>query len=62
MSKGYDNELSLESTYNIINLKNKLKGLNYSEDKYINNKTHKNSSIINKYLYNVSSGGLRINK
>jgi hypothetical protein len=28
----------MESTYNIINLRNKLKGLNYSEDKYLHNK------------------------
>ena len=34
ISKGYDHELNLESTYNIINLQNKLKSLNYSEDKY----------------------------
>ena len=38
ISKGYDRELCMESTYNIINLRNKLKGLNYSEDKYMNNK------------------------
>ena len=38
MSKGYDQELSLESTYNLINLRNKLKGLNYSLDKYIRDK------------------------
>ena len=42
MSKAYDNELSLESTYNIINLRNKLKGLNYSEDKYIHHRKVKN--------------------
>ena len=44
MSKGYDNELSLESTYNIINLRNKLKGLNYSEDKYIHHRKVKNET------------------
>ena len=38
ISKGYDQELSLESTYNLINLRNKLKGLNYSLDKYIRDK------------------------
>lgn len=42
MSKAYDNELSLESTYNIINLRSKLKGLNYSEDKYIHHRKPKN--------------------
>ena len=51
ISKGYDHELNLESTYNVINLRNKLKGLNYSEDKYKNNKSQKNSFIINKYIY-----------
>ena len=44
MSKAYDNELSLESTYNLINLRNKLKGLNYSEDKYVHHRRVKNES------------------
>ena len=51
ISKGYDYELNLESTYNVINLKNKLKGLNYSEDKYLKNKLPKNNLITNKYFY-----------
>ena len=59
ISKAYDNELSLESTYNVINLKNKLQSLNYSEDKYFhNNKMPKNNSITNKNFnkpYNIIS-------
>ena len=57
ITKGYDYELSLESTYNVINLQNKLKGLNYSEDKYIKKKRPKNNTEINKYYkpYNIIS-------
>ena len=33
ISKGFDYEVNLESTYNVINLRSKLRGLNYSEDK-----------------------------
>ncbi len=57
ISKGYDYELNLESTYNIINLKNKLKGLNYSQDKYIHNKRQKNNAEISKLFkpYNIIS-------
>ena len=51
ISKGYDYELNMESTYNIINLQNKLKGLNYSEDKYSHNKRQKNNNEIIKYFY-----------
>ena len=51
ISKGYDHEVNLESTYNIINLHNKLKALNYSEDKYINKKLKKNNNDINRYYY-----------
>ena len=51
ISKGYDYQLNLESTYNVINLQNKLKGLNYSEDKYLKSKIQKNNSIMNKYFY-----------
>ena len=50
ISKGYDHELNLESTYNIINLQNKLKALNYSEDKYIHKKIKKNNET-NRYFY-----------
>ena len=50
ISKGFDHELNLESTYNIINLHNKLKALNYSEDKYINKKIKKINDI-NRYDY-----------
>ena len=51
ISQGYDYQLNLESTYNVINLQNKLKGLNYSEDKYLKSKIQKNNSIMNKYYY-----------
>lgn len=49
ISKGYDHELNLESTYNIINLQNKLKSLNYSEDKY--KKKKKNYIDTNRNFY-----------
>ena len=58
ISKGYDYELNLESTYNVINLRNKLKGLNYSEDKFIKKKLPKNNYETNKYFfkpYNILS-------
>ena len=41
ISQGYDYELNFESSYNIINLRNKLKGLNYSLDKYTREKKKK---------------------
>jgi hypothetical protein len=57
ISKGYDYELNLESTYNVINLRNKLKGLNYSQDKYTHDKRQKNNTEINKLFkpYNIIS-------
>mgnify|MGYP006873069623 CR=1 FL=1 len=56
ISKGYDRELCMESTYNIINLRNKLKGLNYSEDKYLNNKRQNVSTDkFNNKPYNIIS-------
>ena len=64
ISKGFDNELNLQSTYNIINLKNKLKGLNYSEDKYIQKKKPKNNNETNNYFFKpyniISNNSLRI--
>ena len=51
ISKAYDSQLSLESTNNIINLKNKLKALNYSEDKYIPKKKSKSNYEANKYFF-----------
>ena len=56
ISKGYDRELCMESTYNIINLRDKLKGLNYSEDKYMNNKRQNISTDkYNTKPYNIIS-------
>ena len=57
ISKGYDYQLNLESTYNVINLHNKLKGLNYSLDKYMHSKRQKNDSEMNKLFkpYNIIS-------
>ena len=56
ISKAYDRELCMESTYNIINLRNKLKGLNYSEDKYIHNKRQNISpDKFNTKPYNIIS-------
>jgi len=57
ISKAYDKELSLESTYNVVNLKNKLKILNYSEDKYMHTKKIKNEYDMNALFkpYNILS-------
>ena len=57
ISKAYDKELSLESTYNVVNLKNKLKILNYSEDKYMHTKKIKNEYDMNTLFkpYNILS-------
>ena len=57
ISKAYDKELNLESTYNVINLKNKLKILNYSEDKYMHTKKPKNEYDMNTLFkpYNILS-------
>lgn len=63
ISTGYDKQLELESTYNLINLSNKLKYFNYEEpslgtvpNKIINNKGKEkqfNYEKINKKPYNI---------
>ena len=60
ISKGFDYEVNLESTYNVINLRSKLKGLNYSEDKLNNFRRQKKNypnNVENRYLkpYNILS-------
>ena len=60
ISKGFDYEVNLESTYNIINLRSKLRGLNYSEDRLDRFRREKKmfaNNVETKYLkpYNILS-------
>lgn len=57
ISKGYDRQLENESTYNIINLENKLKKLNYEEKFNGNAEVNKgfNLEVINAKPYNIIS-------
>ena len=60
ISKGFDYEVNLESTYDIINLRSKLRGLNYSEDRLDRFRREKKmfaNNVETKYLkpYNILS-------